>query len=315
MRVVDLSGKRFGRLTVTKLVSRNKHGHLVWICKCDCGKICEKEGNNIKTGNTKSCGCLNIEKIIQRRSLSQPWLASFNYLVRNYKSRAKRKGLVFELSNEECLSLFKGNCYYCGVDPLNTANVYRKKDGSSNRTDIMNPATAGFTYNGIDRINNDMGYISDNCNSCCKTCNYTKINILLDEWLCWMSRIAEYKNSSSVASSEATISVPLRQKISKNKLISSYRDTAKRRDLKFLLSEEACVRLFKSNCNYCGVEPYAKINPYLLKNGELSRLGRKQNFTFDPSEATFLFNVLIGLTQTLDILFNNVSLAVRSAIL
>lgn len=75
-RVIDLSGKRFG--TVIKRASYNKNKQLVWVCGCDCGQICEKVGNSLKTGNTKSCGCLNIEKIIQRRNLSQPWLVSFS---------------------------------------------------------------------------------------------------------------------------------------------------------------------------------------------------------------------------------------------
>jgi hypothetical protein len=290
MRVIDLTGKRFGRLTVIERASYYKNNQLVWVCRCDCGQLCDRVGNKLKTGDTKSCGCLNIDKIIQRRRLPEPWLVSFNYQLRSYKYRASRKGLVFELSREECLALFKGNCYYCGEEPSNIVNVYKKKDGSSNRTDIIDPSTADFASNGIDRVNNDIGYISDNCNSCCKTCNYTKIDISAEVWQAWVSRITEHKTTVPTNSSDPIVSVPLRERISKNKLLRSYKEGAKRRDLEFLLNEEDCIRIFKSNCHYCGVEPSTKINPYILKNGELSKTGENQNFTFEPTEATFIFN-------------------------
>ena len=56
----DLTGQRFGELTV---IERDKskpsgHGKLVyWICKCDCGNIISVAGNHLKSGHTKSCGC------------------------------------------------------------------------------------------------------------------------------------------------------------------------------------------------------------------------------------------------------------------
>ena len=37
-----------------------------WLCRCDCGNIRVVKDVNLKSGNTKSCGCLNIEKIISR---------------------------------------------------------------------------------------------------------------------------------------------------------------------------------------------------------------------------------------------------------
>mgnify|MGYP006055992023 FL=1 len=54
----DLTGQRFGYLTVIKKAGKNKSDKILWLCKCDCGneKICI--GNDLITGRTKSCGCL-----------------------------------------------------------------------------------------------------------------------------------------------------------------------------------------------------------------------------------------------------------------
>ncbi len=58
----DLTGKRFGRLTVIKdSGKRTSNRNVIWICKCDCGKTISVVGNSLTSGNTQSCGCLQIE--------------------------------------------------------------------------------------------------------------------------------------------------------------------------------------------------------------------------------------------------------------
>ena len=60
LRSVDLIGQRFGRLTVVGFAGfRNRTG--VWNCKCDCGNTVEVRTGDLKSGNTKSCGCLREE--------------------------------------------------------------------------------------------------------------------------------------------------------------------------------------------------------------------------------------------------------------
>ena len=60
MKRIDLTGQKFGRLTVIKLVGKYKNGDKVWKCKCDCGNIKNVSSSNLK-GKTKSCGCLKRE--------------------------------------------------------------------------------------------------------------------------------------------------------------------------------------------------------------------------------------------------------------
>lgn len=53
----DLTGQRFGRLTVVGDSGNRKGGQVCWICKCDCGNTTEVRTGNLKSGNTAGCGC------------------------------------------------------------------------------------------------------------------------------------------------------------------------------------------------------------------------------------------------------------------
>lgn len=70
----DLSGQKFGRLTVIKRdneYSSNKEDKSTyWLCKCDCGSIKTVRAECLKSGSTKSCGCLKGELSSQRFSLN-----------------------------------------------------------------------------------------------------------------------------------------------------------------------------------------------------------------------------------------------------
>lgn len=62
-KVIDLTGKRFGRLTVIAENGVTKHGKILWLCRCNCGNECTVTGNHLKSNHTRSCGCLFIESI------------------------------------------------------------------------------------------------------------------------------------------------------------------------------------------------------------------------------------------------------------
>lgn len=82
------------------------------------------------------------------------------------KKRARKKGLTFELTQEEFTTIVLQNCFYC--DKVSVENE---------------------KLNGIDRKDNNKGYEHDNCVSCCKRCNEMKSNETLEEWLQRMNRI------------------------------------------------------------------------------------------------------------------------------
>lgn len=56
----DITGNRYGRLTVIKRVLiSDKRAR--WECKCDCGETTVVRGSSLRNGNTRSCGCLRAE--------------------------------------------------------------------------------------------------------------------------------------------------------------------------------------------------------------------------------------------------------------
>lgn len=68
MKVIDLTGQRFGRLTVLERCGTSKDGQKVYLCVCDCGKRKEVKSGNLRSGNVKSCGCLASELISKRNT-------------------------------------------------------------------------------------------------------------------------------------------------------------------------------------------------------------------------------------------------------
>ena len=54
----DLTGKRFGLLTVSNATEGREYGHILWHCRCDCGGEIDVPTTSLKSGNTQSCGCL-----------------------------------------------------------------------------------------------------------------------------------------------------------------------------------------------------------------------------------------------------------------
>jgi hypothetical protein len=58
LKYEDLTGYKFGKLTVIKRVKNNKRREVCWLCKCECGNMTEVITYNLRHGFVKSCGCL-----------------------------------------------------------------------------------------------------------------------------------------------------------------------------------------------------------------------------------------------------------------
>jgi len=66
MKKVDLTGRKFGRLTVVEEAGRSKYGLVLWKCACNCGNIKIFYGTNLTRGLTTSCGCFRTETTVKR---------------------------------------------------------------------------------------------------------------------------------------------------------------------------------------------------------------------------------------------------------
>ena len=65
-RLMDLIGQRFGRLVVTGRAGTAVSRHASWGVRCDCGVVKTVESRSLRTGNTRSCGCLRVEMSSER---------------------------------------------------------------------------------------------------------------------------------------------------------------------------------------------------------------------------------------------------------
>jgi len=63
----DLTGMTFGRLKVIEQNGRTSDRHILWKCKCKCGKFTNVSSRELRSGKTKSCGCLQKDKIREMR--------------------------------------------------------------------------------------------------------------------------------------------------------------------------------------------------------------------------------------------------------
>ena len=63
----NLRGKRFGRLMVISDIGRTNDRHVLWLCRCDCGKCVNVSSRDLISGHTKSCGCLQKDVVREKR--------------------------------------------------------------------------------------------------------------------------------------------------------------------------------------------------------------------------------------------------------
>lgn len=153
-RHIDLTGHRFGRLTViaeaSPYFSPLRHAeHKRWLCKCDCGETTIVVQGSLRNGYTRSCGCFRKEQSTKPRSHgyrnSSTYASWFNMKVR---------------------------CGLTGYKNKPDSNVYRNYEArgitvckrwlkfESFLADMGPAPGPGFS---IERVNNNLGYRPSNC--------------------------------------------------------------------------------------------------------------------------------------------------------
>lgn len=90
----NLTGKKFNRLTVISLGERNKFNQIQWLCKCECGNTILATTTYLKSGHTKSCGCLNKENASNRLKKEKFKKARANYRANNFLKEGTSIALI-----------------------------------------------------------------------------------------------------------------------------------------------------------------------------------------------------------------------------
>lgn len=180
---LDLSGQRFGKLVATE-PRRRPNGQYAWSCRCDCGNVAVVATNKLTSRHNQSCGCGIRDAVLRRNRLANPstlppGVGAARELLRNYKKNiAAGRDLAWGLTDDAALVLFSGTCHYCGVIPSQVAGKSRNN--------------GAFFYNGIDRLDNAVGYVVGNVVSCCGVCNHAKHMMPYEKFCDWLRRVAEF---------------------------------------------------------------------------------------------------------------------------
>lgn len=90
MKLIDISGCKFGRLTVVSL-DKSTGRRSFWLCKCDCGKETIVMKDNLRNGNTRSCGCIKTEN--PPRKTHGESKTKLHFVWNTMKARCKTKSV------------------------------------------------------------------------------------------------------------------------------------------------------------------------------------------------------------------------------
>ena len=186
----EMIGKKFGRLTVIKLLEeRGNNGKLRYLCECECGNTHITSGDSIRSGKSKSCGCLKKEFIeknkFERTDDREKAILKVQYA--HIKRRNRLKGFRDIMTFDEFCQLSKSKCYYCGIEySKEIEDCYNETKSKGRISDTV------VRINGIDRIDSNKGYTIDNVVACCKYCNTAKSTMTQEEFKQWIKRIYEY---------------------------------------------------------------------------------------------------------------------------
>jgi hypothetical protein len=172
--LIDMIGRKCGKLTVIERCGLTKQNSVAWLCECECGTRIIADGIKLRNGKINNCGC--IKHNVTRLPFGE---AAYNSIVCGIKKGAKKRDLEWNLTDEQVRSLITQSCYYCGKKPMQTNGIGSRLNGV-------------FFYNGLDRVNNSLGYTIDNVVPCCKFCNRAKDVMTIDEFKTWIYNVYEH---------------------------------------------------------------------------------------------------------------------------
>lgn len=152
------NGEVFDKWTVQEYKGDGKY-----LCRCECGVVKKIPGSGLKDGTRTAC----------RSCSSRHPDSGFREVLNRYKNNARHRGVEWELSEQQLRILVTSPCHYCGLPSSMERN--------------------GFVFNGVDRVDNSLGYTPDNSVPCCKVCNHMKHVLTEEEFLAHIKRIYEHR--------------------------------------------------------------------------------------------------------------------------
>ena len=141
----DITGERFGRLTVIRFDHVDKYRNSYWLCECDCGTKTIVTRGGLISGNTTSCGCYNKDRVRECVTTHGMSGSSLYKVWRDIRTRCENE-------NSTAYHRYGGR----GIDVCDDWKQFENfKDWAAD-----SGYDKGLT---IDRIDNDQGYYPENC--------------------------------------------------------------------------------------------------------------------------------------------------------
>lgn len=165
-----------------KVYENQKFGHLVlgkkltgviYEAVCECGTKFQTRIHDVLRGRVVSCGCEKRRQTEANRKRPRDY--GHNSLFYYYRKAARRREYEFDLEYIDFIRLVKLPCHYCGL-PAEESNIFRKRKYA-------------IRYNGLDRIDNSVGYTTGNVVPCCMRCNIIKGSMHIDTFKDWVQKV------------------------------------------------------------------------------------------------------------------------------
>lgn len=151
---LDLTGQRFGRLTVINESKEKLGGEVAWLCKCDCGNQTVIRAHSLRTGYTKSCGCLHKETFTSKKH----GCASKNGKNRLYRIWCNMKNRCNDPHNPK-YHIYGGK----GIKVCEPWNDFVSFQNDMESSYLEHVKIHGERNTTIDRIDSNLDYNPDNC--------------------------------------------------------------------------------------------------------------------------------------------------------
>ena len=145
---IDLTGWRFGRLTVVAEHGRDRGCKTMWLCLCDCGQTSVVAGGNLRRGKVVSCGCWRREVGLKQAQR-----------LTKHGQRNTRLYRIWNTMKNRCQNPNAANYFRYGGSGVTVCDEWQS----------FEPFYEWATNNGyqdhltIDRIDNYAGYSPENC--------------------------------------------------------------------------------------------------------------------------------------------------------
>lgn len=171
-------------------VKRSKSETLIrwWVVECSCGETCIMSTTRLNGKNLKSCGCKRWRGFCRGvTDRNDPVDMVRRNCFTSMKSKAKERGLAWEITYTDFKRMTQCPCIYCGAPPSNSARptAHHMRTG---------PDPQPWIYSGFDRVDTKQGYIYGNVAPCCKRCNVAKSDMTALEFYQWINRFRTRAN-------------------------------------------------------------------------------------------------------------------------